>query len=112
MSKVVVFVECNWPLEHKNLPDELQVYFDKRFELLFENGIVMWQNRIVVPQSLHFTVLFKLHEGHPGICAMKSLARFLVWWPKIDNDIDGVADRCQPCQVNHLKEPETPLILE
>ncbi|KFD45889.1 hypothetical protein M513_13227, partial [Trichuris suis] len=29
-----------------------------------------------------------IHEGHPGICAMKSVACFYVWWPSLDGDIE------------------------
>lgn len=42
---------------------------------------------------------------------MKSLARFSVWWPKMDSEIEKVVDMCQPCQSNRSKEPKTPLNL-
>ena len=28
--------------------------------------------------------LKQLHEGHPGICYIKSLARMYMWWPGMD----------------------------
>lgn len=41
LSKVIAFVERSWPSDRKILSDDLQVYFDKRFKLSFEDGIAM-----------------------------------------------------------------------
>ncbi len=39
----------------------------------------------------------QLHESHPGICTMKSLARSYVWWPGMDQDIEAKV-ACHVCQ--------------
>ena len=46
--------------------------------------------RTIIPSSLRQTILKKLHEGHPGIARMKSIACSHVWWPKIDQEIEKV----------------------
>ena len=47
------------------------------------DGVIFFQNRIVVPVGLKCQFLIKLHESHMG-CVVKSklLARTLVYWPK------------------------------
>ena len=50
-----------------------------------------------------------LHEGHPGLSRMKSLARVVVWWPGMDADLENLVRRCQPCQVNRKNPPAAPL---
>ena len=35
----------------------------------------------------------------------KNLARFYVWWPKIDEDIENLVKSCEPCQLNR-NDPE------
>ena len=40
-----------------------------------------------------------------GISKTKNLARFYVWWPKIDEDIENLVKSCEPCQLNR-NDPE------
>ena len=67
----------------------------------------MWQERIIVPSTFRKTVLSVLHDGHPGIWAMRALSRFYVWWPGIDKDVENHVKQCNPCQQNRPREPET-----
>ena len=46
-----------------------------------------------------------LHSEHMGISKTKNLARFYVWWPKIDEDIENLVKSCEPCQLNR-NDPE------
>ena len=63
-----------------------------------------------VPPSLRQTILTELHEGHPGITRMKSIARSHVWWPKIDQEIEKVTRECQPCNKTLRVPPASPLL--
>jgi len=45
-----------------------------------------------------------LHEGHPGMTRMKSLARLHVWWPSLDTDIESFVKSCVNC-AESAKEP-------
>uniref|UniRef100_A0A5S6Q0K3 RNA-directed DNA polymerase n=1 Tax=Trichuris muris TaxID=70415 RepID=A0A5S6Q0K3_TRIMR len=109
LAKAITFMEKGWP-ERARLPDELKVYFEKKDELSFEDGILLRQGRIVAPTRLRDRILAMLHEGHPGIVAMKSMARFQVWWPGIDKEIEKHVNQCEPCQRNRQRPPEVPLI--
>ncbi|XP_033108214.1 uncharacterized protein K02A2.6-like [Anneissia japonica] len=41
---------------------------------------------------------------------MKAIARFYVWWPKLDVDIEMIVKNCQTCQSVRSTPPTTPLI--
>jgi len=43
-------------------------------------------------------ILQELHQGHPGIVRMKSIAHSHVWWPKLDHDIESLSKSCEACQ--------------
>ena len=46
-----------------------------------------------------------LHSENMGISKTKNLARFYVWWPKVDEDIETLVKSCEPCQLNR-NEPD------
>ena len=54
-------------------------------------------------------ILQELHQNHPGISRMKSLARGHVWWPSIDKDIDECVHGCTACQEVKTTAPLAPL---
>ena len=61
--------------------------------------------RTVIPPSLRQTILTELHEGHPGITRIKSIARSHVWWPEIDQEIEKVTRECQLCNKSRRAPP-------
>jgi hypothetical protein len=67
LTQVITFLERGWPPNTAELPPEMHTFFEKRQELSFEDGIVLWKGRIVVPEKLQDAILNSLHEGHPGI---------------------------------------------
>jgi transposase InsO family protein len=102
-------MDRGWPSNTTNLPTELHTYFEKRNELSLEEGVLLWKGRLVISESLRSEFLQLLHEGHPGITAMRDLAKFYAWWPRIDQDIEHHVTSCNACQKNRRTEPEVPL---
>ena len=78
-------------------------------ELSIERGCVLWGNRMIVPKKGRKKVVSMLHQPHPGISRMKRLARYYVWWPGLDNDLESYVKTCEPCQVNQKTPPAVPL---
>ena len=44
-------------------------------DLSIMKGCIMYGNRVFIPVNLRQKTLIVFHDGQPGICAMKSLAR-------------------------------------
>ncbi|XP_018578593.1 uncharacterized protein K02A2.6 [Anoplophora glabripennis] len=82
---------------------------NKREELFFDRGILMWGLRIVIPEVLRQQLLQELHVGHFGIVKMKNKARSYIWWPNIDKDIENMAKSCIPCLSNKVAPPKAHL---
>ena len=49
-------------------------------ELSVLDDCILWGNRVVVPEAAREAVIKILHDAHPGIIWMKSLATCVVWW--------------------------------
>ena len=84
-------------LPFKGLVDKLSIV----------KGCIMYNNRVFIPESLRQSVLENFHESHPGICAMKSMARSLKWYPGIDADITNLVKNYCQCQLLSSKPPQT-----
>ena len=76
----------------------LSAYFKKQDEISIEQGCVLWDTRVIIPSRGRERVLELLHESHPGIVKMKSIARRVCWWPKLDSDIESYVHNCGNCQ--------------
>ena len=108
LGKVIRFVQEAWP-QKDSLEEGLRTYFEKKDELSFEEGMLMWKGRIVIPMSLREEVMEILHEGHPGSSAMRSIARMHVWWPAMDKEVETFLKKCSACQENRPWDPESPV---
>ena len=74
-------------------------------QLNIDKECVLKANRVIVPVKLKDKVMQMLHSEHMGISKTKNLARYYVWWPKIDEDIENLVKSCEPCQLNR-NDPE------
>ena len=70
-----------------------------RNDLSIANGILLFQNRIVIPASLREKVLQLAHESHQGVVKTKALLREKVWWPGIIVEIEELIKHCHTCEV-------------
>lgn len=100
LSTVINSVWRGWSTSHQTMHTELRVFYLLRHELSVEEGVLLRGHRVVIPTLLRGKVLSMLHEGHPGVVRSKILARNLVWWPGIDNEIESMIRQCVTCQVN------------
>lgn len=51
----------------------------------------------------------ELHQVHPGITRINSLARGFVWWPGMDHELEELVKSCPSCQVNQKSPTVAPL---
>ena len=77
-------------------------------ELSIEDGCILWGNRVVIPPLDQAKVMDILHERHPGMARMKSLARCYVWWPSMDQELEQKVKECVHCQLVQNLPPQVP----
>ena len=108
LSKVIRFTNRSWP---HGVQANLRPFFCRRNELLVEEGCLLWEFRVVIPHRQRTKLLQELHQDHPGVTQMKSVARSCMWWPGPDKEIENLAKLCSACQAAKQAPPVAPLHL-
>ena len=82
-----------WP-EYTREP-RLRSYAVRKTELTVVDGCVLLGTRVMVPPKGREALLKHLHESHPGMSSMNSLARSYIWWPNMDDEVEAIVRRCE-----------------
>ena len=85
-------------------------------ELTILNGVLMIQQRLVVPKSLQNRVLKFLHSAHAGVSTMMSRSLNSVYWPNLKSDLERIRATCSSCNLaapsnsatDPIPEPDLP----
>ena len=107
LSCVFRFLMSGWP--DQKLDKDYQPYATRKHELSTLDGCLLWASRVVIPPPGRQLILEELHESHPGISKMKSLARSYVWWPGMDSEIEQLVKTCPVCQESRPTPAPAPL---
>ena len=110
LSELEKAIQENFEGTYHNISSYLR-YKDSLFT---QNGVVIYQDRVVIPKSLRSSVLDSLHAAHQGTSAMQMRAQSIVFWPGITGDIESKRRSCSDCNRNAPSqavlptEPATP----
>ena len=106
LSQLHQFLLEGWPAECK---EEHVPYQRRKEELTLQNGCILWGNRVIIPPAGRESIMELLHNGHPGVSRMKSIARSFVWWPNMDKQLEEKVKKCGTCQMMQNATPPTPI---
>ena len=56
------------------------------------DDVLLYNDRVVIPNSLQRKIRRNFHMGHPGKYRTKSLMRCYVYWPNMDRDIEDMVE--------------------
>ena len=108
MVKLIEIIESGM-LEFRHLlPTELRPYHQYRDSLYTVDGVVMYNEGIVIPPSLRSHVLESLHAAHQGVSSMLSRAEHSVFWLGIIPAITDIRNRCNECNRMVSSQPSAP----
>ena len=74
-------IEDGFPESKSDLPEDLRPYHQYRNKLTSFDGVVLYNDRIVIPPPLRNRILESLHSAHQGITQMCSRADSSFFWP-------------------------------
>ena len=102
------YCQAGWPayMPHQPL---LRPYWENRAHLAVVDDLLLYDERIVIPQALRLDILDCIHCGHLGINKCRARARMSVWWPGLSVAIEDMVKACFTC-AKELPEPKEPLM--
>ena len=83
LNQLLTIIEHGMPENRHELPPPLREYHQFRDNLYTVDGVILYKDRIVIPQSQRQKVLSALHAAHQGITKMSTRAEASVFWPGI-----------------------------
>ena len=101
-------IESGFPDKLQDVPPGLQDYHQYREHLSTSDGVVIYKERIVVPECLRTSILQSLHSAHQGVSTMIARAKSSVFWPGITPQIQQLRARCTDCNRNAPSQPSAP----
>ncbi|GBM88229.1 hypothetical protein AVEN_206349-1 [Araneus ventricosus] len=78
--QLISFVQKGWP-EKNALPTHLSRYWEYRRSINMQDGLLMMNARLIIPESMKSEILKAIHEGHLGITKCRARAKESIWWP-------------------------------
>lgn len=104
------YVMTGWPKYAVKVPDKVKAYYTSRHCLTTSKGLILYNDRIVVPHKMRSEILQRIHDDHLVIVKGREHARCSVWWPKISADIQEIVSTCKHCQESRPSQKSEPLI--
>ena len=83
-------------------------FWQYRDRLYVIDGVVIYDDRVVIPTVLRCLVLDTLHAAHQGTSSMGARARETVFWPGMTEDIHNSRQICSPCTKIAPSQPDLP----
>ena len=108
LRQVVQYVQAGWPAY---IPEQplLRPYWSNRERFTIVDGLLLYDERLVIPVNLRMDMLNKIHHGHLGMTKCRARAQQSVWWPGLSLAIQDLVGNCQTCK-EQLPDKREPLM--
>ena len=111
LQAVQRYIIFGWPKDKQDLPDEVKPYWNVRDEIYVCDGLIMKQERVVIPTALRKDMLRQVHSAHFGSAKCVSRARDVLYWPGMAAQITDMCSQCSVCAESKPKQCKEPMVL-
>ena len=70
------------------IKEELVKYWKDKSRITIVEDLLLYGNRIIMPEKLQLGTLRKIHKGHLGIQKCYQRIATPVWWPGVSKDME------------------------
>ena len=95
-QSIIYYVSTKWP---QSVSEDCRQYFRFRDEFsIYQGGLLLRGEKIVVLSCLQQRVLSFAHENRFGMSKSKARLRRSYWWPGMDGEVEKLIRSCFCCQ--------------
>ena len=103
-------IRSGCPETRKQASSTIQDFWNYRDELTEVQGILLKQDKIIIPPSLREKMLEKIHQSHFGMEKCNRRAMDIIFWPQMNEQIKAVVSKCNTCQEYQMSNPKEPMV--
>ena len=108
MQLLLHYVRSGFPLKLPQDNNTLRPYWQYRFALYEQDGVLLYNDRVLVPPRFRQHAIQTLHAAHQGVSAMEARARATIFWPGLTVDINNARANCRDCITNAPSQARLP----
>ncbi|CAB4019464.1 sec1 family domain-containing 2 [Paramuricea clavata] len=105
-------VLSGWPDTKRETPVKIKEYWHCREEISEIDGILLKNEKIIIPSSFRPEMLEKIHAGHMGTEKCKKRARDVLYWPGMNSQIEEMVLKCPTCLEYRPSNQKEPMIVQ
>ncbi|UYV62250.1 K02A2.6-like [Cordylochernes scorpioides] len=109
LCEVKKLILNGWPPNKNQTSMLTREYWNFREELTVQDGIILKNDRIVIPNKLRAEMIMKTHQGHIGINSSMRRARDNIFWPGMNAKIGQEIENCSICLSNSQNQVREPM---
>lgn len=105
-AALIRYCKEGWPKANSPLPINLREYWRDHPSISVSQGLLLKDQRLIIPKSFRKEMLLRLHEGHQGINRCRARARDSVWWPTLNGELEQLILGCAECASTRVQRSE------
>ena len=109
LQTLITYTTHEWPEKHL-IPTYLLLHYTYHSYITFCEGILLKNERIIVPTNFRAEMKSLIHQGHLGIENCKKRARESLLWPLMNSEIEDMIKKCPTCLTFRHWQPSEPII--
>ena len=87
-----------WPEDASDVLKNFKKYLSHVSTLTVEDGLILWGEALLIPESEWAQILQQLNHGHQGITKTNPWAKKVIYWPGMMKDTEQIINSFNTCQ--------------
>ena len=97
-QKITHYIWNSFPDPYHELSEQCRQYWKVCSQHGLDDGIIVCGCHLLISFSMRFQVLQELHASHQGTVHTKLHAKLIIYWPRINNNIEIFISSYNQCQ--------------